>query len=29
VVFVHEIFELKIDVDFEKEAKTLPAQKVV
>lgn len=29
VVLIHEIFELKIEVDFEKEAKTLPAQKVV
>lgn len=29
VVLIHEIFELKIDVDFNKVAKKLPAQKVI
>lgn len=29
VVLIHEIFELKIDVNFSKEAKKLPAQKVI
>ena len=29
VVLIHEIFELKIDVDFSKEVKNLPAQKVI
>lgn len=29
VVLIHEIFELRIEVDFKKEAGTLPAQKVI